>query len=140
MPPLLQNGITYSWWNSSTPGFLAYVHTDKYGTAKSAMFRAAPSGSRQKINGTPRTPDIFVNPNPTFGFVRFELVNLPKDTYRIELYNIIGVMVRELKVDVDGRMTLPVDYSDLKRGTYIYRLVNSSMETIRSKRLVILKP
>lgn len=140
MPPRLQNGITYSWWNGNVPEPLAYVHADKYGSAKRVAFKASPTANRNKVNHLPSVPDIFVNPNPTFGFVRFELVNLPEDTYRIELYNIIGVKIEDFQVNVNGRLTLPHDFSELKRGTYIYRLVNSSMETIRSKRLVILKP
>ena len=140
IPPQLREGITYHWWTEGVAQPLAFVVADKYGSAQSVTFKASPLVGRKMIDDLPSVPDIFVHPNPTFGFVRFEMINLPPDTYTIEVYNIIGVKIRSFETEVNGRVTVPQDFSELKRGTYIYRLVNSSLKTIRSKRLVIIQP
>ena len=68
------------------------------------------------------------------------MVNLDADDYSIEIYSILGVRLRTESFYVNGSRTVMMNLTDLKKGTYIYRLVDSSNNAIRSKRLVIISP
>ena len=140
IPQMLKTGRTMAFWNEMEAQPLAIVELTSDGAVSSVQFKSSPYAGRQIIDHAPKGADIIVHPNPTFGFVRFDLVNLQRGTYSIEIYNIIGVQLKTIEVDVDGRYTLPADLSDLRRGTYIYRLVDAEGSTIRSKRLVIIQP
>jgi hypothetical protein len=115
------------------------VQTDAMNKAKQVEYVTHPWAG-QVIQQLPRKPDIFVYPNPSFGTVRFDLLNLPTGYYDLEIYNILGMLIRTERIFANGVKTLPLGLSRLKKGTYIYRLVDSQKNTIRSKRLVIITP
>ncbi len=140
LPVELQSGTTYSFWSDEFAEPVAVVQTDESENAVSVLFKVRKYSGRRVVQSTPNQADIFVHPNPSFGMVRFDLVNLPAGVYQIEIYNILGVRLRSYSLDVDGSMSYPVNLSDLKKGTYIYRLVDSYLKTLRSKRIVIITP
>jgi hypothetical protein len=140
LPVELTSGRTYSFWSDVHPEAIAVVETDESENAISVTFRALRQSGRRVVQSTPNQADIFVHPNPSFGMVRFDLVNLPQGEYQIEIYNILGVRLRSYSLDVDGSKSYPLNLSDLKKGTYIYRLVDSYRKTLRSKRIVIITP
>lgn len=89
----------------------------------------------------PSRPDIFAYPNPTFDFVRFQLSDLLYGRYKLKIFNILGVPVKETDVVVDDpKKTIAMDLGDLQRGTYLYRLQDSFGRTIRTKRIVLIQP
>lgn len=93
------------------------------------------------LSDEPSRPDVFAYPNPSFDIVRFQLSDLLYGKYKLRIFNILGVPVRELEIDVDNdRKTISVDLGDLQRGTYLYRLQDSFGRTIRTKRLVLIQP
>lgn len=140
LPSPLTNGLSYHFWSADMVEPLAIVFVDDQGDATNVRFRASEYSSRRVVEEAPDYPDIIAHPNPTFGFVRFDLSNLSPGQYFIEVYNIIGVKLKSFPVQVDRQLTFPQDLSDLRRGTYIYRLVDFDQKTIRSKRLVIITP
>ncbi|MDX1479579.1 MAG: T9SS type A sorting domain-containing protein [Saprospiraceae bacterium] len=140
LPYELQNGTIYTFWSPSIAEPVAVVHMDPGGEVKRVDFKATPYGGRL-ITNFPKVPDVFVYPNPSFGEVRFDFVNLRPGQYTLEIYSILGVKQRSLgPLFVDGNRTVPMDLSDLKKGTYIYRLVDQNQNAVRSKRLVIITP
>lgn len=140
LPTSLKSGTTFSFWSSEVADPLAVVETDETESAVNVSFRVHKQSGRRIVQSTPSQPDIYVYPNPSFGIVRFDLVNIPVGEYQLEIYNILGVRLRSYSMDVDGPMSYPLDLSDLKKGTYIYRLVDTYQKTLRSKRLVIITP
>jgi Secretion system C-terminal sorting domain len=140
LPIELQTGTTYIFWSEEFAEPVAVVQTDESENAVRVTFKVRKYSGRRVVQAAPDQADIFVHPNPSFGMVRFDLVNLPADTYQIEIYNILGVRLRSYSLDVDGSMSYPLNLSDLKKGTYIYRLVDSYLKTLRSKRIVIITP
>ncbi len=118
---------------------VAVVQTDAMNQAKQAEYLTQ-SWAGAVVQQIPRRPDIFVYPNPSFGNVRFDFLNLAPGYYDLEVYNILGTKLRTEHIFVNGMKTLPLDLTRLKKGTYIYRLVDSQKNTIRSKRLVIITP
>jgi hypothetical protein len=139
LPTGFMPGRAYFFHSNSVPFPIAIVQTDAMNKAKQVEYVTHPWAG-QVIQQLPRKPDIFVYPNPSFGTVRFDLLNLPTGYYDLEIYNILGMLIRTERIFANGVKTLPLDLSRLKKGTYIYRLVDSQKNTIRSKRLVIITP
>jgi hypothetical protein len=89
----------------------------------------------------PTRPDIFAYPNPTFDVVRFQLSDLVYGHYKLKIFNILGVQVKEIEVIVDDpRKTISLDLGEFQRGTYLYRLQDNLGRTIRTKRIILIKP
>lgn len=140
LPGIIKSGIFYAFWSDEIGAPIGSIEEDDQGRATRAMFLSmSPAGKRIVASG-PKGPDIIVNPNPSFGDVRFELFNLEQGKHRIEIYSIIGVLLRTFELDSSGSFSYPVSLSELNKGTYIYRLVDSFDKTIKSKRLVIITP
>jgi hypothetical protein len=86
-------------------------------------------------------PTVYAHPNPVIVNVRFEFSNLPKDSYNLTIYNIIGEQLWNKKYDINYRNHIDkVDVSFLKKGTYLYSLSNSEGRTIVTKRLIVVRP
>ena len=85
-------------------------------------------------------PDILAYPNPAIDDVMFEFFNLPASTYTIKIYNILGVVIWEKKHYISGNRTIKVNLNHLRKGTYLYSLVNEKGKTISTKRLMIMRP
>ncbi len=85
-------------------------------------------------------PGVYAFPNPVIVNARFEFSNLPKDTYNLTIYNIIGEPLWNKKYYIDRSHVDKVDVSFLRKGTYLYSLSNSEGRTIVTKRLVVIRP
>jgi Secretion system C-terminal sorting domain len=84
--------------------------------------------------------DIFAYPNPAVNDVRFDFINLANDTYELKIFNILGVEVFRKRYVINDRLTVKMDLSNMRKGTYLYSLVNSKGKPITTKRLVVMKP
>ncbi len=84
--------------------------------------------------------DIFAYPNPAINDVRFDFINLPTDTYDLKIYNILGVEVYSQKYNIVNRRTIKMDLSSMRKGTYLYSLLDSRGKPVTTKRLVVMKP
>lgn len=88
----------------------------------------------------PSRPDIFAYPNPSYDVVRFQLSDLLFGKYNLKIFNILGVPVREINIQVDNsRKTVTLDLGDLQRGTYLFRLTDTFGRTIKTKRVVLIQ-
>ncbi|HUR31389.1 MAG TPA: T9SS type A sorting domain-containing protein [Saprospiraceae bacterium] len=93
------------------------------------------------LSSEPSRPDIFAYPNPSFDIVRFRMSDLLYGKYKLKIFNILGVPVKEIEIDVDDpRKTISLDLGDLQRGTYLYRLQDAFGRTIKTKRVVLIQP
>ena len=93
------------------------------------------------LSSEPSRPDIFAYPNPSFDIVRFQMSDLLYGKYKLKIFNILGVPVKEIEIDVDDpRKTISLDLGDLQRGTYLYRLQDAFGRTIKTKRVVLIQP
>ncbi len=139
LPHFFTFGRQYHFVSSQASVPVAVVFTDALNQARQVEY-ATHRWAGDIVRQLPTRPDIFVYPNPSFGHVRFDLMNLPAGHYDILIYNILGVLVRSERIHVQGIRTVTMDLSGLRKGTYIYRLVDGQQNTIRSKRLVIISP
>ena len=86
-------------------------------------------------------PNIYAYPNPAIDQVRFDILNIPKGKYDLNIYNILGVKVWSNNYDFRNSVdTIQLDVNNFKKGTYLYSLVNEKGKTLATRRLVILRP
>jgi hypothetical protein len=117
---------------------VAEIELDPYDKPLSVEFKTHPLLTRV-VEEEPSKPDIFAYPNPSYDIVRFQLTELNAGMYHLKIYNILGVQVREIKIEVDHcRETVAVDMSDLQRGTYLFRLQDKAGRTIKTKRVALI--
>ncbi len=86
-------------------------------------------------------PNVYAYPNPAIDKVRFDVVNVPKGNYDLNIYNILGVKVWNQEYQFyNSTDTIQLDVNNFKKGTYLYSLVNKKGKTLVTRRLVILRP
>lgn len=83
--------------------------------------------------------NLLTYPNPTYGDVTFQLMNLPHDNYSVVVYNIIGKQLWSSDIDfLDGK--LRADLSHLRKGTYFYSILDGRGQKVTTRRLMIMTP
>lgn len=85
-------------------------------------------------------PGLYAYPNPAIVNVRFEFTNLPPGNYKLRISNILGLEEWSETYYIDGHRTERVNIAALRKGTYLYSLVDEKGKTVSTKRLVIIKP
>jgi len=84
--------------------------------------------------------DVIAYPNPAIDEVRFDLRNLPSGDYRISILNILGQEILSQNYRVNGNKTVIMDLDRLRKGTYLYALLDENDKPVTTKRLVVMKP
>ncbi|MEL6864593.1 MAG: T9SS type A sorting domain-containing protein [Bacteroidota bacterium] len=131
---------TYHFYSSSEKEAIAVVTVDpEDNTALSVEYKANDILSNVRYVDTGRS-DILAYPNPAIDEVRFELMNLKSGQYKIKLFNILGVEVWSNSYQTVGDKTVKIDLTDLRKGTYLYSLIDNRGKTISTKRLMIIRP
>ncbi|MCB0623208.1 MAG: T9SS type A sorting domain-containing protein, partial [Saprospiraceae bacterium] len=85
-------------------------------------------------------PILFAYPNPAIEEVRFDFNGLLPGNYDLKIYNILGQLVWERNFWLAGNRTEKVNLARLRKGTYLYSLVDSNGKTLATKRLMIVRP
>jgi len=91
---------------------------------------------------TPDAPQIDVNafPNPAINDVSITTSGFEVGQYHINVYNMLGRIVKQQAIDITGDSSFRLDVSDLSRGTYLYNISDSTGDMLITKRLVVIKP
>ena len=84
--------------------------------------------------------DVIAYPNPAIEEVKFELSSLPTGAYKLQIFNILGVPVWSRDFSTGGTKTMKADLSALRKGTYLYSLIDGKGKTLTTKRLMIIRP
>jgi hypothetical protein len=82
------------------------------------------------------TQNIVIFPNPTANVVNFEIPTSEKNL-TINVFNILGSEVKNIKEETTGFFAKQYNFSDLSSGTYIVKITNGSKTA--TKRLTINK-
>ncbi|MCO6491960.1 MAG: T9SS type A sorting domain-containing protein [Phaeodactylibacter sp.] len=85
-------------------------------------------------------PGVWAFPNPAIVNVRFEFTNLPAGRYKLKIHNILGVEEWRKSYYINGSHTEKVDISALRKGTYLYSLVDEQGKAITTRRLIVVRP
>jgi len=85
-------------------------------------------------------PGVLAYPNPAIGFVRFSFNNLPAGDYQLKIFDILGSEVWSETYTINNNVTEKADISPLRKGTYLYSLINKDGKTLVTRRLIVLRP
>ena len=85
-------------------------------------------------------PNLYAFPNPAINEVKFEFSDLKRGNYDLKIFNILGLEVYAESHTVSGSKTVKIDISRLKKGTYLYSLVDDKGKAITTKRLIVIRP
>ena len=85
-------------------------------------------------------PGVYAYPNPAIIDVRFEFSNLDQGQYQLKIYNILGVEVWSKEYYINGHHTEKVDIGNLRKGTYLYSLINEKGKILTTRRLIVVRP
>jgi Secretion system C-terminal sorting domain len=84
------------------------------------------------------TFDAIANPNPTTGNVSVRLFNYPFDNYSLELYNVVGKKIFTKAFTRKSGRNLKTDISSLKKGTYLYSVLDAKGRKLITKRISLI--
>ena len=80
--------------------------------------------------------EINVFPNPTTGLVTLNIQNSQAKEYVVNIYNVLGAMVKTIHFPSDGEeLNAQLDFSDYTKGMYIMK-VKGNEDTITRKIIV----
>ncbi len=91
------------------------------------------------INKDLSKKDIFIYPNPSYGDVRLNILNYPRGKYKIKVFNILGSVIWDKEIDLESAKSFKLDLTHLKKGSYFYSLEDAKGNTLKSKKLVIIR-
>ncbi|MCB0598025.1 MAG: T9SS type A sorting domain-containing protein, partial [Phaeodactylibacter sp.] len=69
-----------------------------------------------------------------------EFTNLAPGRYKLKIHNILGIEEWRKTYQISGNHTEKVDISSLRKGTYLYSLVDDRGKTITTRRLIVVRP
>lgn len=129
--------VSYRFFANDNKEIIANFTEDPNGNLVSLSYKGDVATSIGKINL--KEENLLTYPNPTYGDVTFQLMNLPHDNYSVVLYNIIGKKLWSSEINfVEGK--LHADLSHLRKGTYFYSILNGSGQKVTTRRLMIMTP
>lgn len=136
---LLGETITtsYQFYANDNKEILANLTYDDEGTLLTSIYKGELITSTSDVDF--REVGVATYPNPTYGDVTFELKNLPKGEYSIALYNIIGKKLWSNNFDKNSEV-MNTNLGHLKKGTYLYSILDENGRKVTTKRLMIITP
>lgn len=108
--------------------------------ATSVQYQSADGNATATTVAAVQKPGVYVWPNPVVSIARFRFVHLSPGRYTLRLYNVLGMPVWEHQLVLHGDRTLEVDLGHLRKGAYLYSLIDGKGRTLLTKRLVIVRP
>ncbi len=78
-------------------------------------------------------------PNPAQNEVRFEFNAIPNGQYQLHLYDIVGRLIHQENLTLNGDFALDMNISGLNKGSYLYSLKDEDGKLLLTKRLVVVK-
>ncbi len=127
----------YYFWSKDHSGFVARIDAEQIEVKKIA-YKADSYANIKKSNQD--LFGVYVYPNPSFGDVRFEFVNLPDRSFKLEVVNVLGKELWSRPIELPKDRVILADLTKLKRGTYFYSLVDETGKRIITRRMIIIKP
>ncbi len=132
--------VEYHFYSNEVKEAIAVVGLDNTGEIVNSVEYKSLDVVNNIQQATALKPGVYAHPNPVIVNARFEFSNLPKDSYNLTIYNIIGKQVWNKKYFIDRNHIDKVDVSFLRKGTYLYSLSDSRGRIIATKRLVVIRP
>ena len=84
--------------------------------------------------------EVISFPNPAFGTLYFSLLNYPSDNYSLEVYNVIGKVIYSQSLSNGIGNRYKIDLGHLRKGTYMYSILDSKGNKLTTKRFALVTP
>jgi len=137
----IDTSLSYNFWSDEGIEAIASVEVNPLNESEiiSVIYRDGDHTVNTTHEASPRE-DLVAYPNPAIDKVRFDFRNLPTDQYKLVLFNILGQELWSEKYFISGNLTKQIDITNLRKGTYLYSLVNKNDKTLVTKRLMVIRP
>ena len=134
--------LTYRYYNDESKEPIAIIRANSDDdTPTNAEYKSVDPNTVSVIKLYDQKPNIYAYPNPAIDQVRFDVLNLPKGKYDLNVYNILGVKVWSNNYDFrNATDTIQLDLNNFKKGTYLYSLSDAKGKTIATRRLMVIRP
>ncbi len=129
--------VSYQFFANDNKEVMANIVLDDSAIPISVTYKGDATTAVKVVSSSEQ--NILTYPNPTFGNVTFELKNLPKGNYKVEIYNIIGKKLWSADLDYFTGV-LNTDISHLRKGTYLYSIIDGNGLKIATRRLMVITP
>ena len=132
--------VTYSYLSNESKEPIAVFSLDgKESFVENATFKSLLVNPVDETKET-LNPNLYAFPNPAINEVKFEFSNLKKGNYDLKIFNILGLEVYGQSYAISGSKTVKIDISRLRKGTYLYSLLDEKGKAITTKRLIVIRP
>jgi hypothetical protein len=119
---------------------VAKIILDRSGEPSIAEIRA-PDEIGNLVNANSSKQELILSPNPTYGDIKLELMNLDYGTYKFEVFNILSKKLWDDEIVVERKLSSHrYNFSFLGKGTYLWAITDARGVRVTTKRLVIITP
>lgn len=94
--------------------------------------------SESDINLGRQNRNFVLYPNPTYGISKMMFINYPEGIYNLEVYSIIGSKVWSRQQTIDRESIFKMDFSFLRKGTYLISIKDRNGNPVTTRRLIII--
>lgn len=131
--------VNYLFFSDAEKEIIANITADETG----AVVNSVTFKDNGLINATAdvdlNQPRVNVYPNPATTETSFDFSNMEAGNYTLEMYNVLGILVWQKEVYLNGAQTEVVNLNNFQKGTYLYSVINKNGKTLTTKRLVVVK-
>ncbi len=130
--------VQYTYWADGVKEPVMQITTSPDGeTVERASFKSGPQtvSVRNPYAGIANGIRLF--PNPAATWFRLESDALPTGTYRVEVYNTLGRLVRTQPVGFSAGLTDRVELNRLPNGVYLASLYDTANRLVVTKRVLV---
>lgn len=138
IPPETKKITRYRYWDKILP--MPVMEIESYNSRKHKIKYINLDSSLPSISSNRATKDVIAVPNPTYGDITFQLVNLPSGTYQLQITDIFSKKLYDQSFKVGYDRKIKTDLGFLPKGTYVYSIIDNFGNKITTKRVVIITP
>lgn len=135
-----QSTVSYFYYDENSKEPVVTLTGDSNGEIQRAEYLYNKFTASDFMGSPPEESGLYLYPNPTYGLIALNFVNLRPGNYRVKIMNILGVSNWEEMYSIDGDKRAMVDVSHLDPGTYLYSLIDQNNNILLTKRLIIVRP
>ncbi len=130
---------SYNFYAEDIKEIAAVVNLDEDGLATSVEYSSEEVIADIPVI-SPEQKEIIAYPNPTFGEIKFQFVNMGKNMHRIDVYDLLGKRLKSQEFDLSKSTSGSMDLSSLNKGTYLYSVYDQLGNKITTRRILVLAP